>query len=167
MAASYHGVVEKIWKIVSRFDYDKYWKMRQYIISNSNFKAWYYLYKVKKIDAFHNASMGTHINFNSARFASRPWLPHGLNGIIISNDAIIGENCTIYHQVTIGGGNGGSPHIGNNVLIGAGAKIIGAVTIGDNVKIGAGCVIAMDIPDNATVVMQAPRVIIYNQKQND
>lgn len=52
-------------------------------------------------------------------------------------------------------------------MIGAGAKIIGAVTIGDNVKIGAGCVIAMDIPDNATVVMQAPRVIIYNQKQND
>lgn len=124
-------------------------------------KAFYYLYCIKKMDAFHNASLGTHIGFNSAKFADRPYLPHGLNGIIVSNDAIIGKECQLYHQVTIGGGNGGSPVIGDNVLIGAGAKIIGPVKIGNNVKIGAGCVVAVDVPDNATVIMEKPRIIIH------
>ena len=44
--------------------------------------------------------------------------------------------------------------------IGAGAKIIGSITIGDNVKVGAGCIVVMDVPDNATVVMHKPRIII-------
>lgn len=112
MAAHYNGIIAFIWKKVSRFDYDKYWKMREYVISHQkriNIKALYYLYRVKKTDAFHNASLGTHLGFNSARFASRPYLPHGLNGIIVSNDAVIGKNCQLYHQVTIGGGGGGDP----------------------------------------------------------
>ena len=116
------------------------------------------------MDAFHNASLGTHIGFNSANFAERPYLPHGLNGIIVSNDAVIGKQCTLYHQVTIGGGNGGSPVIGDNVMIGAGAKIIGPVKIGNNVRIGAGCVVAIDVPDNATVVMEKPRILIHSPK---
>lgn len=98
-------------------------------------KAYYYLYQIKKMDAFHNASLGTHIGFSSAKFEERPYLPHGLNGIIVSNDAIIGRQCQLYHQVTIGGGNGESPVIGDNVLI------------------GAGCVVTIDVPDDATVVM--------------
>ncbi|WP_113808598.1 DapH/DapD/GlmU-related protein [Enterococcus faecium] len=118
------------------------------------------MYQIKKMDAFHNASLGTHIGFSSAKFEERPYLPHGLNGIIVSNDAIIGRQCQLYHQVTIGGGNGGSPVIGDNVLIGAGAKIIGPVKIGNNVKIGAGCVVTIDVPDNATVVMDKPRIIL-------
>ncbi|MBQ1977727.1 MAG: serine O-acetyltransferase, partial [Ruminococcus sp.] len=69
-------------------------------------------------------------------------------------------------QVVIGSNNDkdskgyGAPVIGNNVLIGAGAKIIGNVKIGNNVKIGANCCVATDIPDNATVVMEKPRIII-------
>ena len=51
-------------------------------------------------------------------------------------------------------------NIGDNVFIGAGAKIIGGVTIGDNVKIGANCIIVEDIPSNSTVVMPKPRIII-------
>lgn len=124
-------------------------------------KAYYYLYQIKKMDAFHNASLGTHIGFSSAKFEERPYLPHGLNGIIVSNDAIIGRQCQLYHQVTIGGENGGSPVIGDNVLIGAGAKIIGPVKIGNNVKIGAGCVVTIDVPDDATVVMDKPRIILH------
>lgn len=124
-------------------------------------RAYYYLYQIKKMDAYHNASLGTHIGFSSAKFAGRPYLPHGLNGIIVSNDAIIGKQCQLYHQVTIGGGNGGSPVIGDNVLIGAGAKIIGPVKIGNNVKIGAGCVVTIDVPDDATVVMDKPRIILH------
>jgi serine O-acetyltransferase len=100
-----------------------------------------------------------------------PVLPHGLKGIFISQCAIIGKNCTIFQQVTIGsnmltGSKGfGGPIIGDNVLIGAGAKIIGNVKIGSNVKIGANAVVVKDIPDNATVVMVAPRIIIH--KKND
>lgn len=114
------------------------------------------------MDSYHNASLGTHISYNCARFGSRPILPHGLNGIIISNDAQIGKNCTLYHQVSIAGGNGGSPMLGDNVLVGAGAKIIGPIRIGNNVKIGAGCIVTINVPDNATVVMEHPRIILKN-----
>ena len=54
----------------------------------------------------------------------------------------------------------GAPEIGDNVFIGAGAKIIGKIKIGNNVRIGAGCIVVTDIPDNATVVMSKPRVIL-------
>ena len=75
----------------------------------------------------------------------------------MGHDAIIGKNCTIFQQVTIAHGG---VRIGDNVLIGAGAKILPQVTIGNNVKIGANCVVVEDIPDNSTVVIQKPRIII-------
>lgn len=96
-------------------------------------------------------------------------LPHGPLGCVFARSCKIGTNCTILHHVTIGGyynagnqeiGWGGAPQIGNNVFIGAGAKLIGKIKIGNNVKIGAGCVVVTDIPDNATVVMHKPRIII-------
>lgn len=63
----------------------------------------------------------------------------------------------IFQQVTIAHGN---VKIGNNVLIGAGAKILPNVTIGNNVKIGANCVVVENIPDNSTVVMPKPNIIV-------
>ena len=77
----------------------------------------------------------------------------------------IGYNCTIMQHVTIGSNNiiahgSKGPIIGNNVFIGAGAKIIGEIKVGNNVRIGAGCIVVSDIPDNATVVMNKPRIII-------
>ena len=93
--------------------------------------------------------------------------PHGLNGIFISQGAIIGNGCTIFHQVTIGSNtlvdskSQGAPVIGNNVYIGAGAKIIGGIKVGDNVRIGANAVVCEDIPDNSTVVMIKPRIILH------
>lgn len=92
--------------------------------------------------------------------------PHNPYGCFFSQGAVIGTGCTIMQQVTIGSNNvtkgdgGGAPVIGNNVFIGAGAKIIGDITIGDNVRIGAGCVVAKSIPANTTVVLQSPRLII-------
>lgn len=86
-----------------------------------------------------------------AKFVSIPTLPHGLYGIIISHNAVIGKNCTIYHQVTIGEWKTGAPTIGDNVWIGPGAKIFGCIHIGNNVRIGANCVVSRDVPDNATV----------------
>lgn len=70
---------------------------------------------------------------------------------MISHNAVIGANCTIFHQATIGEGKGGAPVIGDNVLIGAGAKIIGNVRIGSNSKIGVNAVVVHDVPENSIV----------------
>lgn len=78
-------------------------------------------------------------------------------------NALIGRNVTIYYQVTIGEGKGGAPYIGDNVLIGAGAKIIGKVKIGDGAKIGAWCVVYKDIPENAVVVTAEPMFFIRDK----
>lgn len=86
-------------------------------------------------------------------------LPHGLHGIFISRYAMIGENCRIYQNVTIGEVDGKAPVIGNNCLIGASSVLIGDITIGNYVKIGAGAVVCTNIPDNCTVVSQPMRII--------
>lgn len=166
MAARYNGVVGWFWGRVSHFNFDKYWKYREKIASRKagGVMRWYYLYYVKKTDSYHNASLGTHLNFMCAEFASRPVLPHGLNGIIVTNEAKIGKNCTIYHQVTIGGANGGAPVIGDDVMIGAGAKIVGNIKIGNGVKVGAGCVVTINVPDNSTVVLPEARIIFSRQE---
>ena len=100
---------------------------------------------------------GSWISYSST-FKDTPIFPHGLYGIFVSGGGKIGFNCVIYQQVTIGSntlkGNShfGSPTIGDNVLIGAGAKIIGKVIVGNNVRIGANAVVARDVPDNCVVV---------------
>ena len=147
---------------VQKYSHEKYWRFRQFVVDStrgSRLGKLRRLYYIKRADAFNNASMGTHMNCG-AQFATSPNLPHGLNRIIVSHNAVIGANCTIFHQVTIGEGKGGAPTIGDNVLIGAGAKIIGNVHIGNNVKIGAGCIVACDVPDGATVVMGHPRILV-------
>lgn len=158
--------VERVMRsVVQRYDHEKYWRYRAIVTDpakGSKLGDLFRLFYIKRADAFNNASMGTHRNCG-ARFASAPRLPHGLNGIIVSHNAVIGENCTIFHQVTIGEGRGGAPVIGNNVLIGAGAKIIGGIQIGDNVRIGAGCVVMQDVPDNTTVLPAAPQLILRKE----
>ncbi|MEA4895272.1 MAG: serine acetyltransferase [Oscillospiraceae bacterium] len=89
-----------------------------------------------------------------------PSLPHGLHGVFISRYSSIGAGCRIYQNVTIGEKGQKAPCIGRSCLIGAGAVLIGDIKIGDNVKIGAGAVVFTDIPDNSTVVSQAPRILI-------
>ena len=164
--AKYTGIKAGIWNMINHFDYDKYWRMRQYVASHQSgggVRAWWYLARIKRMDSYHNASLGTHIGFGCAQFEEQPVLPHGLNGRIVTNGAKIGRRCTIYHQVTIGGWDGGEPVIGDNVMIGAGAKIIGGVHIGNNVRIGAGCVVTEDVPDNCTVVNAKARIIERKQ----
>jgi serine O-acetyltransferase len=86
-------------------------------------------------------------------------LPHP-NGVIIHGDAVVGKNCMIMQQVTIGMiGAGEVPRVGNDVYIGAGAKIIGAVTIGDGSRVGANAVVLRDIPPNHTAVGNPARLI--------
>jgi len=76
---------------------------------------------------------------------------HHFGGIILHPTARLGNNCTIYQGVTIGdrGGSGGAARIGNNVIIGAGAKIIGEITIGNDCVIGANSVVTRDMPDGS------------------
>ncbi|KAB7671719.1 serine O-acetyltransferase [Bacillus sp. B1-b2] len=84
-------------------------------------------------------------------------LPHGGNGIVIHPKVKIGDNSTIFHQVTIGYKDTptksfGPPILGNNVFIGTGAKILGEIRISDNVKIGALSLVLTSIPPNKTAV---------------
>ena len=90
-----------------------------------------------------------------ATIGKRLFIDHGM-GIVIGETAEVGDDCTIYHGVTLGGTGKDKykrhPTVGNNVMIGAGAKIIGAITIGDNVKIGAGAVVLKNIETGTTAV---------------
>lgn len=118
----------------------------------------HYLY-LQKYGAF----IGHH-----AHFDSEPCFPHNLFGIFIAGGARIGNNCVIFHQVTIGANSipfskgVGSPTIGNDCYIGAGAMIVGAVKIGDNCRIGANCVVTVDVPPNSIVVSEKCRIIPRN-----
>ncbi len=90
------------------------------------------------------------------------FIDHG-HGVVIGETAIIGDNVMLYQGVTLGG-NGKEqgkrhPTIGNNVMICAGAKVIGSFTIGDNSKIGAGSVVISEVPPNSTVVGIPGRVV--------
>lgn len=79
-------------------------------------------------------------------------LPHP-NGVVIHEDAVVGNDCMIMQQVTIGMiGDGEVPTLGNNVYVGAGAKIIGRLDIGDGARIGANAVVLDDVPAGATAV---------------
>ena len=151
--------------LVQHYNDKSYWKMREEVVNPYSRKCTlvrlWYLYRIKRSDAFANASMGTNLS-SGAQFASKPILPHHLNGIIISHYAKIGKNCTIYQQVTIAQDeNNMAATIGDNVIIGAGAKIIGNVKIGDNVKIGANAVVTKDIPSNSTAVGVPARIITH------
>jgi len=92
---------------------------------------------------------------------------HHFGGIMFHPSVEIGDNCTLYHDVTIGdrGGCGGAAKIGNNVMIGAGAKIIGEIAIGDNSKIGANSVVNKNLPANSLVYSPECRVKTHNDCQ--
>lgn len=80
-------------------------------------------------------------------------------GIVIAPGVTVGARCKIRHQVTLGGGKGGVPTIGDDVEVGAGAKVIGKILIGNRVKIGANAVVVDDVPDDSTVVGVPARVL--------
>lgn len=98
-----------------------------------------------------------------AKIGKNLFIDHGM-GIVIGETAVIGDNCTIYHGVTLGGTGKDKikrhPTLGNNVMVGAGAKVLGPITIGDNVKIGAGAVVLKDVKANGTVVGIPAREVI-------
>jgi len=90
------------------------------------------------------------------------FIDHG-SGVIIGETTIIGDNCTLYQGVTLGGTGKEQgkrhPTLGNNVMVSAGAKVLGSFTIGDNCKIGAGSVVLEEVPPNCTVVGIPGRIV--------
>jgi serine O-acetyltransferase len=111
-----------------------------------------------------------------AQIGRRFFIDHGM-GVVIGETAIVGDDVTLYQGVTLGGTGKETgkrhPTIGNNVVIGAGAKVLGNITVGENCRIGAGSVVLRDVPDNSTVVgvpghiifRAGRRVVITDPKQ--
>ena len=90
-------------------------------------------------------------------------IDHGM-GVIIGETAVIGDRITIYHGTTLGGtgnekGVKRHPTVGNNVIIGSGAKVLGNINIGSNSKIGANAVVLNDVPEGTTVVGVPAKVV--------
>ncbi|MFZ5627363.1 MAG: serine O-acetyltransferase [Bacillota bacterium] len=105
-----------------------------------------------------------------AKIGQGLFIDHGM-GVVIGETAEIGDNVTIYQGVTLGGTGKEKgkrhPTIGNNVVISAGAKVLGSFTVGDNSKIGAGAVVVKPVPPNCTVVGVPGRVVIREGQRVD
>lgn len=98
----------------------------------------------------------------AAQIGNNFFIDHG-TGVVIGETTIIGDNVTLYQGVTLGGTGKETgkrhPTLGNNIMVGSGAKVLGNITIGNNVKIASGAVVLNDIPDNCTVVGVPGRVV--------
>ena len=98
----------------------------------------------------------------AAQFGRRVFIDHGV-GVVIGETAIIGDDVLIYQQVTLGGVSTTKgkrhPTLENNVVIGAGSKILGNITIGENSKVGANSVVVKDVPPNSTAIGIPARVL--------
>lgn len=106
-----------------------------------------------------------------AKIGDRVFIDHGA-GVVIGETTEIGDNVTIYQGVTLGGTGKDvgkrHPTIGSNVMISAGAKVLGPVVIGDYVKVGAGSVVLKDVPPHSTIVGVPGRIVRqYGEKVND
>jgi len=129
------------YSIASRF-----YKMRLYFLSRAVSQCATFL---TGIEIHPGAKIGTGV-----------FIDHG-TGVVIGETSEIGDNVTIYHGVTLGGTgkSGGKRHptVCSNVVIGAGALILGPITIGEGAKIGAGAIVAKDVPPNSTIVGELAR----------
>jgi serine O-acetyltransferase len=97
-----------------------------------------------------------------AQIGRRFFIDHGM-GVVIGETAIVGDDCLLYQGVTLGGTGKERgkrhPTLGNHVVIGSGAKVLGNITIGDHVRIGAGSVVLKSVPDHSTVVGVPGRIV--------
>ncbi len=105
-----------------------------------------------------------------ATLGRRFFIDHGM-GVVIGETAEIGDDCTLYHGVTLGGTswNAGKRHptLGNNVVIGAGAQVLGPIYIGDGSKVGSNSVVVKDLPVNSTAVGIPARVVNVKQSETE
>ena len=142
-------------KIELLFNYPGVWAIVNYRLANR-------LYRTKYFKVFGRILSGisqflTCVDIHpGATIGRRFFLDHAM-GTVIGETSIIGDNVMMYHQVTLGGvtlerGVKRHPTIGNNVVLGTGAKVLGNITVGNNCKIGANSVVVQNVPDNHTAV---------------
>ncbi len=135
--------------------------------------AWFYRMNMRFIARLisERAKLKTGIEIHpGAKIGRGVLIDHGY-GVVIGETAEVGDNCTIYQGVTLGGTGKDKgkrhPTIGNNVLIGAGAKVLGPFTVGDNARIAAGAVVLSEVPAEATAVGVPARVVRIAGKKID
>lgn len=138
-----------------------YYKIAHYLYV----KKWFFMARLLSERAKRKTGIEIH---PGATIGKGLFIDHGV-GVVIGETTIIGNNVVIFHGVTLGGTTSSKgkrhPTIGNNVLIGTGAKVLGNITIGDNVKIGANAVILKDVEANTTVVGIPGRVVKIDGKR--
>lgn len=104
----------------------------------------------------------------AATIGKRFFIDHGM-GVVIGATTIIGDDCLVYQGVTLGGTGKETgkrhPTLGDKVVVGSGAKVLGNINIGNNVRIGAGSVVITDVPDNCTVVGIPGRIVIKDGRK--
>lgn len=135
---------------------------------------WFYQHDMKFIARFisqwarHRTGIEIH---PGATIGKNLFIDHGM-GVVIGETAEIGDNCTLYQGVTLGGTGKDTgkrhPTLGNNVLVGSGAKVLGPFTVGDNARIASGAVVLAEVPANATAVGVPARIVKINgEKVNE
>lgn len=135
------------------------------------FFRWFHLHEIPTqpfrliVERFIEITTG--ISIPAATDIGKGFRIHHFGGVIFHSNVKMGENCTVYQGVTLGdkGGWGNPPTIGNNVLIGAGAKVLGDIIIGDNVAIGANAVVLSSIPPNS-IAAGIPAKVVGTRKPN-
>lgn len=135
----------------------------------------HFFYKIKlellarAISQFSRFVTGIEIH-PGAQIGRRLFVDHGM-GVVIGETSVIGDNVTLYQGVTLGGTGKQKtkrhPTIGNNVVVGTGAKVLGNITVGDNSYIGANAVVIKDVPANSTVVGVPGRITKQDGKKID
>ena len=164
-------LVKKVLGLIQHYDEKAYWNLRRKIIKKSGggVLCLWYLFRVKRMDAFNNASIGINIGYG-AEFDGIPRFPHGLYGIIISPYAKFGKNVRIFHQVTVGDDGRDShnvPIIEDDVFLYPGCKVLGKCSICKGAKIGANCVVSFDVPPYAVVTAPKPTIHIKENLESE
>lgn len=128
---------------------------------------WFTIARIISQRARHKTGIEIH---PGAQIGKGLFIDHGM-GVVIGETAIIGDNCLLYQGVTLGGTGKDCgkrhPTLGNNVLVGCGAKVLGPLTIADNCKIAAGAVVLTDIPENSTAVGIPARIVRRHGRKVD
>lgn len=137
-----------------------------YRISHFFYKIrWFFI--ARMISQFCRFATGIEIH-PGATIGKALFIDHG-SGVVIGETTVIGDYCTIYQNVTLGGTGKDTgkrhPTLGNNVMVGAGAKVLGPLNIGNNVKIAAGAVVLKDVPENSTAVGIPAKIVKIMDKK--
>ncbi len=132
---------------------------------------WLWGHKLRLFARFHSqmVRLFTGIEIHpGAQIGHRLFIDHGI-GVVIGETSVVGDDVTIYQNVTLGGTGKEKgkrhPTVGHGVTIGAGAKLLGNITIGSNCRVGAGSVVLSDVPDNSTIVGVPGHIVLHHGKR--